>query len=251
MKNFLFVSGSLWVHLLTLLLLQLMLLPKRSSQERLLTCVCTTPLCQALGESTCTTASKCYSQLLDRQDGTVPITRGCMRAGQLDSLLCMNQRPAVGRIANWPSLICCSHHLCNQDIAPTASMPPTTTDENNNELALLGLTSMEEFHIKYNSGNATDEAQKGLQHLYLMVIGISLLIMIIVSSVGFYVLYNYRSKYKTVVQNNKVNKSLNVAAAPLLSGVNRATHSAHLQDYSTRPKYLNIMIQKQSTTTDR
>lgn len=86
---------------------------------KFITCICTTTHCQAQGQTTCNTTSMCYSQYLDRKDGSNPLVRGCIISKT--PLLCENRRPAV-RDHNWPILACCNTNLCNQDVVPT--IPP-------------------------------------------------------------------------------------------------------------------------------
>lgn len=42
-------------------------------------CICTTRICQEMAEPVCTTSGLCYSQYLDRRDGTNPVTKGCVK----------------------------------------------------------------------------------------------------------------------------------------------------------------------------
>lgn len=50
-----------------------------SHADEMLQCVCTTRACQELGEPVCNTPGLCYSQFLDRKDGSNPVTKGCIK----------------------------------------------------------------------------------------------------------------------------------------------------------------------------
>lgn len=88
---------------------------------KFITCACTTDHCKVQRTNRCNTTSMCYTQFLQKSDGSDPITRGCINTKT--PLLCENRRPAV-LSAKWPLLVCCSSNLCNQDSLPT---PPLWT----------------------------------------------------------------------------------------------------------------------------
>ncbi|XP_038044389.1 BMP and activin membrane-bound inhibitor homolog [Patiria miniata] len=77
-----------------------------------LTCACTTPACNDTGSVTCSAVTSCYTQYLDRRDGSSPITRGCI--DEKTPLLCENRRPFV-HVTPWPHLQCCKESMCNAD----------------------------------------------------------------------------------------------------------------------------------------
>ncbi|XP_021004436.2 uncharacterized protein [Parasteatoda tepidariorum] len=93
------------------------------TEGRMISCACTTRQCLEEGTKTCNTTSLCFSQFLDRKDGSDPLVRGCV-AGSTP-LLCENRRPAIGLHRQWPVLMCCNKHMCNAKVYPT--MPTTTT----------------------------------------------------------------------------------------------------------------------------
>lgn len=139
-------------------------------------CECSTEECEARGVHTCTTSLSCYSQLLDRCDGTQPITRGCITHGGPNSLLCLNLRPLVH--GSWPVLKCCDTNYCNRDVSPT---PPT-------EL----LT--QEFREKCGKA-IPDSNPDSLNTIYLAMIGAAVALIITLSATGFFILAKYRSTY--------------------------------------------------------
>lgn len=91
---------------------------------REITCVCTTTHCREFGLRICNTTGLCFSQYLDRRDGTDPLVRGCIESRT--PLLCENRRPAVAQHRGWPVLICCDKNMCNARATPTI---PTSTEE--------------------------------------------------------------------------------------------------------------------------
>ncbi|XP_027232897.2 uncharacterized protein [Penaeus vannamei] len=183
--------------LVALLLLARPLLA-RAGRERLLTCVCNTKECQHEGTATCRTKAHCYSQRWDQRDDSQPIVRGCMAAG---SLLCMNQRPR-GHNGSWPFLNCCDTHKCNRDVSPTlpsnvltlARRQEAVTQSQPNSLERLGVSSVEEFRKKYDQGSPECDQSK-LTMLYLGVTGAALILMVIITVVGSFILLSYRRKY--------------------------------------------------------
>ncbi|GFX37723.1 uncharacterized protein TNCV_1261601 [Trichonephila clavipes] len=92
---------------------------------RMITCSCTTVHCREEGTRTCSTTGLCFSQYLDRRDGTDPLVRGCI-SGRTH-LLCENRRPAVDQHRSWPALMCCDKNMCNAKVFPT--IPTTTTSK--------------------------------------------------------------------------------------------------------------------------
>ncbi|XP_022250344.1 uncharacterized protein LOC111087568 [Limulus polyphemus] len=88
-----------------------------SCKGRRITCLCTTSQCQLEHHSTCNTSSVCYTQFLDRKDGSSPLVRGCIITKT--PLLCENRRPAI--VSNWPILMCCSTNFCNQETMATST----------------------------------------------------------------------------------------------------------------------------------
>ncbi|GFQ81066.1 uncharacterized protein TNCT_513221 [Trichonephila clavata] len=78
---------------LTLILTFLSVAPLLLVQGRMITCSCTTVHCREEGTRTCSTTGLCFSQYLDRRDGSDPLVRGCI-SGRTH-LLCENRRPAV------------------------------------------------------------------------------------------------------------------------------------------------------------
>ncbi|GBL98370.1 hypothetical protein AVEN_187712-2 [Araneus ventricosus] len=96
-------------------------------------CECTTTHCIEHNMKHCNTTSMCFSQYLDRHDGSHPVVRGCIKSKT--PLLCENRRPAVAKGA-WPLLLCCNSNLCNRDVIPTA--PPWFTESvKENETSVL------------------------------------------------------------------------------------------------------------------
>ncbi|XP_037790638.1 uncharacterized protein LOC119585998 [Penaeus monodon] len=166
--------------------------------ERLLACVCNTNECLHEGTTTCHTKAHCYSQRWDQRDDSQPVVRGCMTAG---SLLCMNQRPR-GHNGSWPFLNCCDTYMCNRDVSPTLPSPALTlarrqdvnAESPPNSLERLGVSSVEEFRKKYDqTGPECDQSK--LTMLYLGVTGAALILMVIITVVGSFILLSYRKKY--------------------------------------------------------
>jgi len=88
-----------------------------SERENLLRCVCTAQNCLEAGEAICTTAGLCYTQFLDRKDGSDPLTKGCVN--RKTPLLCENRRPKSRKVAIlWPILYCCHTDMCNSGDLP-------------------------------------------------------------------------------------------------------------------------------------
>ncbi|KAK4018441.1 hypothetical protein OUZ56_000495 [Daphnia magna] len=86
-----------------------------SEQDEAIQCICTTRICQEMAEPVCTTSGLCYSQYLDRRDGTNPVTKGCVNLKT--PLLCEN-RPPKGTSSlrvRWPILLCCRTQMCNKE----------------------------------------------------------------------------------------------------------------------------------------
>ncbi|XP_015924148.1 uncharacterized protein [Parasteatoda tepidariorum] len=92
-----------------------------------ITCECTTTHCMEHHMEHCNTTGVCFSQYLDRHDGSYPVVRGCIQSKT--PLLCENRRPAVAR-GTWPLLLCCNSNLCNRDVVPT---PPPWFENQNRE----------------------------------------------------------------------------------------------------------------------
>jgi hypothetical protein len=46
--------------------------------DRRFRCICDTAECQGADTPTCPTSGHCYTQLLETEDGTPPVTRGCI-----------------------------------------------------------------------------------------------------------------------------------------------------------------------------
>ncbi|XP_023210470.1 uncharacterized protein LOC111613353 [Centruroides sculpturatus] len=94
----------------------------------------------------------CYTQYLDRHDGTNPILRGCISSRT--PLLCENRRPAVMN-ANWPVLVCCSTNMCNQDAVPTTPvLKPTEKIQEANKTESVPLITKN--NTKTNEKNANN-----------------------------------------------------------------------------------------------
>lgn len=92
-----------------------------SLTDRQLLCECTTTHCKNTNRRTCHSQYKCYTQYLDKKDGSHPITRGCVQGST--PILCENRRPEVRRKLKWPYLRCCDGgDLCNSAVMPT---PPS------------------------------------------------------------------------------------------------------------------------------
>ncbi|XP_042214413.1 uncharacterized protein LOC121861022 [Homarus americanus] len=174
--------------LLFLLLLLTRPLVIAAAQERLITCECSKAECKEDGY-TCT-ATGCYLQLLDRRDGSQPITSGCLTEKGA-SLLCMNQPPAV-RFVPWPYLVCCNTNFCNRDVALTNDL--VTRSDEVDSLRRLGVSSIEEFREKYDKDTLESDSDD-LNTVYLAVIGAAVVLMIAISAAGFCVLAKYRSKH--------------------------------------------------------
>nr|CAH0099740.1 unnamed protein product [Daphnia galeata] len=86
-----------------------------SEQDETIQCICTTSICQEMAEPVCTTSGLCYSQYLDRRDGTNPVTKGCVNLKT--PLLCENRPPksASSLRVRWPILLCCRTQMCNKE----------------------------------------------------------------------------------------------------------------------------------------
>ncbi|XP_069685874.1 uncharacterized protein [Periplaneta americana] len=92
-----------------------------SHPDRKLLCECTTAHCRGTNTSTCYSQYKCYTQYLNKTDGSHPVTRGCVQS--VTPILCENRRPQVRIRINWPYLKCCdSGDLCNSAVMST---PPS------------------------------------------------------------------------------------------------------------------------------
>ncbi|GIY75877.1 uncharacterized protein CEXT_766131 [Caerostris extrusa] len=91
----------------------------------MISCACTTLACREEGTRTCSTTGMCFSQYLDRRDGSDPLVRGCI-SGRTH-LLCENRRPAVDQHRSWPALMCCDKNMCNAKVFPT--IPTSTTTD--------------------------------------------------------------------------------------------------------------------------
>ncbi|PSN34380.1 hypothetical protein C0J52_26215 [Blattella germanica] len=80
---------------------------------RLLLCACTTGDCREKNKTTCQ-SNKCFTQYLEKTDGSDPLTKGCMKRGE--SFLCENRQPgSEEKTENWPYLVCCDDEdLCNK-----------------------------------------------------------------------------------------------------------------------------------------
>ncbi|GBM05678.1 hypothetical protein AVEN_175531-1 [Araneus ventricosus] len=112
---------------LTFVLTFLSAVPLLLVQGRMISCACSTLACREEGTRTCSTTGLCFSQYLDRQDGSDPLVRGCI-SGRTH-LLCENRRPAVDQHRSWPTLMCCDKNMCNAKVSPIV---PTSTTQNYN-----------------------------------------------------------------------------------------------------------------------
>lgn len=83
----------------------------------LIQCACTTAECHNQRTNTCITHVMCFTQFLDRQDGSASLLRGCIDRGT--PILCDNMRPAAVPIHKWPILFCCQQDMCNERVVPT------------------------------------------------------------------------------------------------------------------------------------
>ncbi|XP_046446781.1 uncharacterized protein LOC124196041 isoform X1 [Daphnia pulex] len=86
-----------------------------SEQDETIQCICTTRICQEMAEPVCITSGLCYSQYLDRRDGTNPVTKGCVNLKT--PLLCENRPPKSPSSlrVRWPILLCCRTQMCNKE----------------------------------------------------------------------------------------------------------------------------------------
>jgi len=99
-------------------------------REDLLRCVCTAQNCLEAGEPICTTPGLCYTQFLDRKDGSDPLTKGCV--SRKTPLLCENRRPKSQKVKIlWPILFCCHTDMCNQGDLPSNLQSLVIADRNN------------------------------------------------------------------------------------------------------------------------
>ncbi|XP_069174908.1 uncharacterized protein [Procambarus clarkii] len=171
--------SSVQVHPSLLLLLFLVLTRPfitGATHERVINCECSTTECVASGVHTCSTSHMCYSQLLDRCDGTHPVIRGCINDGGLNTLLCLNLRPSVD--GSWPYLVCCNTHFCNRDVSP---VPPEH---------LL----MQEFREECGEASSVSEPPDDLTIL-LVGVGVALILIITISAAAAFILTKCRSTY--------------------------------------------------------
>lgn len=116
-----------------LLLLITNLVRSSWAEGKFITCLCTTKHCRGVGTHTCNTTNMCYTQFLDRKDGSDPVVRGCIN--EKTPLLCENRPPAVPP-NKWPLLQCCSDNMCNQDGVPTA--PPWHGTTTRSDMSFMG-----------------------------------------------------------------------------------------------------------------
>ncbi|XP_067008153.1 uncharacterized protein [Anabrus simplex] len=78
---------------------------------RPLRCACSTRDCLENKSDTCSTEFKCYTQYLNKGDGSNPVSFGCTAGSS--PLLCEN-RPPTKAIADWPYIQCCDYSdYCN------------------------------------------------------------------------------------------------------------------------------------------
>lgn len=95
-----------------------------------ISCMCSTSQCVEHGMQTCNTTGMCFTQYLDRGDGSQPVIRGCIASKT--PLLCENRRPAIAE-GSWPVLLCCNSNFCNRDVMPT--VPPWSHPEDDDVVA--------------------------------------------------------------------------------------------------------------------
>ncbi|KAG8180870.1 hypothetical protein JTE90_016884 [Oedothorax gibbosus] len=119
-----------------------------------ITCECTTTHCLEHNTRQCNTTSVCFSQFLDRRDGSDPVVRGCIKSKT--PLLCENRRPAVARGA-WPLLLCCSSNMCNRDAVPTP--PPWFAAGGSNGTAKDDDHNVDELLSKRNDSSDANTIQ--------------------------------------------------------------------------------------------
>ncbi|XP_042859539.1 uncharacterized protein LOC122245681 [Penaeus japonicus] len=113
----------------------------------------------------------------------------------------MNQRPQ-GHHGSWPFLDCCDTYMCNRDVSPTLPSPAQTrahrqdpvTQSQPNSLERLGVSNVEEFRKKFDQAEPECDQSK-LTMLYLGVTGTALLLMVIITVVGSFILLSYRRRY--------------------------------------------------------
>uniref|UniRef100_T1JAZ2 Activin types I and II receptor domain-containing protein n=1 Tax=Strigamia maritima TaxID=126957 RepID=T1JAZ2_STRMM len=169
-----------YAYSVALILAGLLLTVSGQRQGKMLTCVCTTTDCQMHKVNTCSTIHKCYTQLLERDDGSGPIVRGCIT--NKSPLLCENRPPATS--GNWPLLHCCNYSMCNEEATPT--QPAWLQDKINVSSAI----KLNQVH-----GQVTTDAQRGVQNnakiispIYISVLVVGVLLLLIIAAVAIAVL---------------------------------------------------------------
>ncbi|KFM81221.1 hypothetical protein X975_09609, partial [Stegodyphus mimosarum] len=111
-----------------------------------ITCVCSTTHCIEHRMQNCNTTGMCFSQYLDRRDGSHPVVRGCISSKT--PLLCENRKPAIAR-GSWPVLLCCNSNMCNRDAVPTAP-PWLVQDSLENETSVIHKEQLSGFTERTN-----------------------------------------------------------------------------------------------------
>ncbi|XP_076327719.1 uncharacterized protein LOC143234316 [Tachypleus tridentatus] len=173
-----------------------------AGKSSMLTCVCTTSHCKSQHTNVCNTISMCYTQFLDKKDGSDPLVRGCITTKT--PLLCENRRPAILSV-DWPILLCCNFSLCNRDTIPT--IPPSRLEINmgaasgNNmaaqETLPLSKTEGSEGVIKIDSSVPSGRSPKlgKISPVYIAVLVIGICSLIVIGGVAVFVLRRHDTTF--------------------------------------------------------
>ncbi|XP_021913614.1 BMP and activin membrane-bound inhibitor homolog isoform X2 [Zootermopsis nevadensis] len=185
-----------WFHCLLLLHLISAVILLDLSADRQLLCECTTTHCKSTNRTTCHSQYKCYSQYLDKKDGSHPVTRGCVQGNT--PILCENRRPEVRKKLKWPYLKCCDNgDLCNSVDLTTPSWVSNISSEYSavNHLNTTNVpVSTSDAGSKLLTFWARNTERQGRDHwpiskpTVLAVLFVGLFLLISILAFGFYIL---------------------------------------------------------------
>ncbi|XP_021913616.1 BMP and activin membrane-bound inhibitor homolog isoform X4 [Zootermopsis nevadensis] len=171
--------------------------------DRQLLCECTTTHCKSTNRTTCHSQYKCYSQYLDKKDGSHPVTRGCVQGNT--PILCENRRPEVRKKLKWPYLKCCDNgDLCNSVDLTTPSWVSNISSEYSavNHLNTTNVpVSTSDAGSKLLTFWARNTERQGRDHwpiskpTVLAVLFVGLFLLISILAFGFYILKTQSSSY--------------------------------------------------------
>uniref|UniRef100_T1J664 Activin types I and II receptor domain-containing protein n=1 Tax=Strigamia maritima TaxID=126957 RepID=T1J664_STRMM len=156
-------------------------------QGKTLTCVCTTSDCETLGVNTCNTTHLCYTQILERADGSGPVIRGCIT--NRSPILCENRPPATK--GKWPLLLCCNSSMCNQLALPT--QPAWHIDKGNVTSAVKLNTVIAEEPI---TSRDTTDASNMISPIYITVLVVGIGLLLVLAGVAAIVLRRHTLFYR-------------------------------------------------------